>query len=129
MAHASCGRAVPLPTRSHLTLDLGVREGRSRINGLRKLGPWSASLLYLLASLQTASAASKRLSVLVADDHAVSASAGGRDIILFKERDGQLRKPDRRAERSAGYGRCEFSGDIRLLRPGSYVGGDDVTVI
>src|SRR5215475_6571341 len=66
---------------------------------------------------------------LIADDHAVSASAGGGNVILLKERDGQLRQAHWDLKGSAGDIGCKFTGDERLLCAGSHAGRNDVTVI
>src|SRR5690242_2148389 len=65
----------------------------------------------------------------VAHDDAVSAGAGGGDVIFLKERNGELGQTHWRAKSAAGYGGSKFAGQECLLRAGRHVGGDDITVI
>src|SRR5579864_9156868 len=68
-------------------------------------------------------------STLVADDHAVSARAGDGRVILFKERNRELRQTHRNLQRPTGDVGGKFTGDECLLCAGSHAGRDNITVI
>src|SRR6185312_5543827 len=131
LAHAMLRRSRSLThSVSPKRLDLGVRDGRSRVDGLRQLDAGSDSLLVSFCRFApNRSAAFEKIVGLIADDDAIGAGTRDRGVIFLKERNCELGQADRNLKRAAGDVGGKFTGNERLLRAGSHACGDDVTVI